>query len=155
MTFQKSQGFTLVELIVVIILLAIVSVYAASRYIGIGSFSAFAIQENAISVIRQVQLTRMQSNSDVTAGLNDLTLQISADCIGSTLACSERSEMSSNWISDDNVVFSSSVPQVQFDLLGNPNITSPLEITISDKTGASSTSVTICPNGLVSSSGCL
>ncbi|WP_232060916.1 prepilin-type N-terminal cleavage/methylation domain-containing protein [Vibrio taketomensis] len=40
MRAHKLSGFTLVELIIVIILLAILSVYAASRYIGLGSFSA-------------------------------------------------------------------------------------------------------------------
>ncbi|WP_232061099.1 prepilin-type N-terminal cleavage/methylation domain-containing protein [Vibrio taketomensis] len=75
MRAHKLSGFTLVELIIVIILLAIFSVYAASRYIGLGSFSALAIQDSVISIARQVQLDGMQSS--VTVPNDSFTLQIS------------------------------------------------------------------------------
>ena len=57
-----SSGFTLVELIIVIIILGIISTFAASRFVGTSSFSTFSAQEQAISVIRQIQVNRMQSN---------------------------------------------------------------------------------------------
>ena len=63
---SSTLGFTLTELILVIVLLSILSLFAASRFIGKSGFSAFALQEQVISVIRQVQVNRMQSNIDGT-----------------------------------------------------------------------------------------
>ncbi|NMU85398.1 prepilin-type N-terminal cleavage/methylation domain-containing protein, partial [Vibrio parahaemolyticus] len=55
---SSALGFTLMELILVIVLLSILSLFAASRFMGSGSFSAYALQERVISVIRQVQVNR-------------------------------------------------------------------------------------------------
>lgn len=70
-TLRLNQGFTMVELIVVIIVVAIMSLYAASQFIGVSKFSAQAAQEQGISVIRQIQLGRMQSNLDESETLHE------------------------------------------------------------------------------------
>ncbi|MFA0349782.1 prepilin-type N-terminal cleavage/methylation domain-containing protein, partial [Vibrio sp. 10N.222.55.C6] len=80
-----SKGFTLVELIIVIIILGIVSTFAASRFVGTSSFSTFTAQEQTISVIRQIQVNRMQSN--VSAANDSFRLAINSDCLGSVAAC--------------------------------------------------------------------
>ncbi|HAS62981.1 MAG TPA: MSHA biogenesis protein MshC [Vibrio sp.] len=156
---RKRLGFTLVELVVVIILLTIISLYAASRYIGVGSFSALVIQDSVISIARQVQLNRMQSNIvnfDVAGSNDDFVLSISANCIGSVKGCASPSGRS-DWVADEDVTFSASpnLSTVTFDLLGSPQgaAAGGVEITIN---GSSSQSlVSICPNGLISKSGCL
>ncbi|PSW04553.1 prepilin-type N-terminal cleavage/methylation domain-containing protein [Photobacterium lipolyticum] len=58
---KRQQGFTLVELIVVIILLGILGVTATSRLIGKSSFTAHIARDQAISIARQMQITAMQS----------------------------------------------------------------------------------------------
>ena len=58
---HNQRGFTLVELIVVIILIAIVSVTAASRMMGRSSFDAYVTRDQAISIARQIQITAMQA----------------------------------------------------------------------------------------------
>lgn len=80
------NGFTLVELIIVIIILGIISTFAASRFVGTSSYSTFTAQEQAISVIRQIQVNRMQSN--VSAASDSFRLAINSDCLGSVTACS-------------------------------------------------------------------
>ncbi|WP_256935783.1 type II secretion system protein, partial [Vibrio diabolicus] len=82
---SSALGFTLMELILVIVLLSILSLFAASRFMGSGSFSAYALQERVISVIRQVQVNRMQSNFESPD--NNFRLQVSSSCIGSVAAC--------------------------------------------------------------------
>ncbi|WP_439146280.1 pilus assembly FimT family protein [Vibrio sp.] len=54
-----SKGFTLVELITVILLLAILSTYAASRYFGARSFDRHMIKSELISSLRLTQLRAM------------------------------------------------------------------------------------------------
>ncbi|MEC7942312.1 MAG: prepilin-type N-terminal cleavage/methylation domain-containing protein [Pseudomonadota bacterium] len=54
-----SKGFTLIELITVMLLLAILSTYAASRYIGARSFDLHVIKSELISSLRLTQLRAM------------------------------------------------------------------------------------------------
>jgi MSHA pilin protein MshC len=54
-----SNGFTLVELITVVILLAILSTYASSRYFGASSFNSDLIKSELISSLRLTQLRAM------------------------------------------------------------------------------------------------
>ncbi len=148
--FKKTTGFTLIELIVVVVLLAIVSLYAASRFIGKSSFSVYTAKEQTISVIRQVQLRRMQSNTDTSS--NYTQLSISSSCIGSVYACSltagsERSD--ALWLDDASV--QSNVSQVSFDLLGNPTGSAASGVTISFSSGSETTTLCINSAGYVGS----
>ncbi len=153
MRAHKLSGFTLVELIIVIILLAILSVYAASRYIGLGSFSALAIQDSVISIARQVQLDGMQSS--VTVPNDSFTLQISKDCFGSKSACADR-EGRSDWVAHKDVTFSASpnVSEIHFDLLGSPEGAASAGVAITIHGSNSNAIVSICANGLISKTGC-
>ncbi|MCR9421971.1 prepilin-type N-terminal cleavage/methylation domain-containing protein [Vibrio sp. RM-69-4] len=54
------RGFTLIELVVVIVLLGIVAVYAASRYTGISSFSSVTTQSEVLASLRLTQNRAMQ-----------------------------------------------------------------------------------------------
>ncbi|WP_328836988.1 type II secretion system protein [Vibrio ulleungensis] len=142
---KQQLGFTLIELIVVVILLAIVAVYAASKFIGVGEFSGYAAQDQSINVIRQIQLGRMQSNIE---DINDPSctackhyqLSVTNQCLGSVAACSSSGEQFSDKVFLDNteLSFSPSI-QVSFDLLGNPtcsgSCTMPITIDITNQFG--------------------
>ncbi len=154
--------------------------FAASRFMGKGSVSAFALQEQAISVIRQVQVNRMQSNinipnksyperclpSSYKAGedsdYTNFCLSITSTCIGSSAACnlaSKERDARSDIVVDNSAQFSiingASSP-IEFDLLGNPlNVSSAgISILIQDKNGQSQCRVLINPQGYVSEGAC-
>lgn len=145
-----SIGFTLIELVVVILLLSILSVYAASRYIGASSFSAYAAQEQAVAIIRQIQLGRMQSNIGTADTLSsEYRLSVTSDCMGSLASCSSTDESrSNNLVLPDGVTFSPSMT-VNFDLLGAPTST-VTRIVISSSTE----SVGVCINDVGYVYGC-
>lgn len=65
----RQQGFTLIELVMVIIILAIISVTAASRYASKSSFSAELMRDQAISIARQIQISAMQQQQLACATL--------------------------------------------------------------------------------------
>lgn len=113
----RRTGFTLVELVVVILLLSILSVYAVSRYSGASGFSAYAAQQQAITVIRQIQLSRMQSN--VSTVSSNYQLSVSDSCLGSVASCATTEARSNRLELPDNIRFSQTMT-VGFDLLGNP-----------------------------------
>ncbi len=145
------SGFTLIELIMVIVILSILSLYASSRFMRTG-ISAVAIQDQVISVVRQVQVNRMQSNVSSAVGNNDFTLSIATNCIGSKASCSSESSTRSDWVEDSSVTFSP-VQEVQFDLLGNPT-SAPVTISISENNSSQTCTVTINEQGYVSKGGC-
>jgi len=154
-----SNGFTLVELIIVIIILGIISTFAASRFVGTSSFSA---QEQAISVIRQIQVNRMQSN--VSAANDSFRLAINSDCLGSVAACNlnlanstqrQQAEARSDHVREDGITFTPANTVVDFDLLGNPSVSSGVNITINSTTSSNSAQVCINSQGYVSEGACL
>lgn len=145
------SGFTLIELIMVIVILSILSLYASSRFMRTG-ISAVAIQDQVISVVRQVQVNRMQSNVSSAVGNNDFILSIATNCIGSKASCSSESSTRSDWVEDSSVTFSP-VQEVQFDLLGNPTPSS-VTISISENNSSQTCTVTINEQGYVGKGGC-
>lgn len=165
--YSSQRGFTLVELTIVIVILAILSVYAASRFQGASSFSPYAAQAQAISVIRQIQLARMQSNTADNNGSDQYQLAISSTCLGSPAACAGNESLSSKVQVDGqdlSFAINPDIENIQFDLLGRPLpiITSGAEqtgstyqITIKAKgNNVESTKVCINSEGFVSGAGC-
>ncbi|MDF2155631.1 type II secretion system protein [Vibrio sp. CAU 1672] len=159
-TRSSALGFTLIELITVIILLSVLSLYAASRYIGTGSFSAYALQEQAIAVIRQIQVNRMQSN---VSTLNDnFRLQVTTNCLGSVQACSlsgSARDARSDIVTDPKATFTlqgAVTSPVNFDLRGNPlaSASAGVSVLIQDKSGQSQCVVEINTQGYVSKGAC-
>ncbi|RPF01267.1 prepilin-type N-terminal cleavage/methylation domain-containing protein [Vibrio crassostreae] len=157
MDIKPNKGFTLVELIVVILLLAIISVTAISRFGGRQIYELYALQEQVSSVIRQIQLNRMQSNMDMSvSGAESLRLVAANNCIGSQSACDNTSETRSDVIVSDDYSFAS-VPTssytfpIEFNLLGNPENTasSGVQITISSNNSSDKAWVCINSQGFV------
>ncbi|MBU2933592.1 prepilin-type N-terminal cleavage/methylation domain-containing protein [Vibrio cyclitrophicus] len=157
MDIKLNKGFTLVELIVVVLLLAIISATAISRFGGRQVYELYALQEQASSVIRQIQLNRMQSNMDMSvSGAESLRLVAANNCIGSQSACDNLSETRSDVIASDDYSFSS-VPTssytspIEFNLLGNPENTasSGVQITISSNNSSDKAWVCINSQGFV------
>ena len=157
MNTKPNKGFTLVELIVVILLLAIISATAISRFGGRQNYEFYALQNQVSSVVRQVQLNRMQSNMDMSvSGAESLRLVAANNCIGSQSACDNLSETRSDVIASDDYSFSS-VPTssytspIEFNLLGNPENTasSGVQITISSNNSSDRAWVCINSQGFV------
>ncbi|GIA16704.1 pilus assembly FimT family protein [Vibrio cholerae] len=59
-SFRRTLGFTLVELIMVIILLGILSAFAASRYSGRNDLAALTTQQEILASLRLTQSRAMQ-----------------------------------------------------------------------------------------------
>lgn len=158
MDSKRGAGFTLVELIVVILLLAIISLYAASRYSGRDDVAAMVVQEQVISVVRQVQVNRMQSNVSVSAALatnSNFVLDVEANCVGSGAACEQASDSRSDWVRSDTVTFTSNpAAPIYFDLLGNPAGSAASGAIITITSSEQSCTVAINTQGYVSRGGC-
>ena len=153
MHLTSSRAFTLLELVLVLLLVSLVSLVAAPRLFSRDSISAFVAQERAISLIRQVQLARMQSN--LTEGEletnSHYVLAILPQCLGSKAACDASDpEPRGDRLKEQGLSFTSNAPlqQVKFDLLGNP----PQAINI--RINNSQTQICINTQGFVSAGAC-
>ena len=60
---QLAKGYTLIELVTVILMLVVLSVYAVPRLSGAETFSVISARDSALSVARQVQLRAIQQES--------------------------------------------------------------------------------------------
>ncbi len=61
---QKALGFTLIELIVVIILISIMSVTVLPKFFSSNGFEEFTYRDEIITKLRAIQLRSMQQTSD-------------------------------------------------------------------------------------------
>ncbi|NLS14603.1 type II secretion system protein [Vibrio sp. SM6] len=129
-TLNRHRGFTLIELVVVIILLAIVAAFAASRYAGVESVSPFAAQQRAIAIIKQIQLARMQSTASENSNAQ-FQLQLGPNCFGAKAACV--SDNSSMAMALEGLTIKPLGLVIEFDLFGSPKLA----------TGESSGNITI------------
>ncbi|GEM80954.1 prepilin-type N-terminal cleavage/methylation domain-containing protein [Vibrio superstes] len=134
---KHIAGFTLIELIIVIIVVAIMALYASSKFIGVSQFSAQAAQQQGIAVIRQIQLGRMQSNISEDSTLHSrYRLVVSDKCLGSQQACTSTSNepFSHKVVIEEQDLDFTPAMSVNFDLLGNPicasTCTDPIRIQI-------------------------
>ncbi|MDO6706386.1 prepilin-type N-terminal cleavage/methylation domain-containing protein [Photobacterium sp. 1_MG-2023] len=117
----QQRGFTLIELILVIILLGILGLTAASRLFGRSSFDAHLARDQAISLARQIQL-RAMNNQDAQGVLDDcLVLTVQPDHFGpAACADSTYSGRALTTANDGMTITSPTLSAVRFDLLGRP-----------------------------------
>lgn len=121
-----QRGFTLIEVIVVIILVGIISITAASKIMGRSSFDAHLNRDQAISIARQVQVMAMNHPVISASDANAIcySLQISQGYLGSPNCNTVLPGMAPALTAADNSLSLSTeglnVENLYFDMLGQP-----------------------------------
>ncbi|MEZ8142653.1 MSHA biogenesis protein MshC [Enterovibrio norvegicus FF-33] len=111
------KGFTLIELITVLVILGIISVFAVPRLSGSEAFSVIGARDAGLSVARQVQLRAMQQE---TPSADCHTLSSTATRMGGSAAsgCGFKTDRSDVVDLSDSSVRVSPAQTYRFDLLG-------------------------------------
>lgn len=135
----KNSGFTLIELIVVIVLIAIMAVTVLPKFLTSSGFEEYTYRDELITKLRAVQLRTMQQTNNGKCQL----IKVEPSNIGllattpNAITCetSYLGDTSSVMITDNNINFvvSENLSDFSFSSLGKPlgcAVLNPCEITI-------------------------
>lgn len=139
--FIYQGGFTLIELIIVIIILGILSATVTPKFFTSKGFSEHAYRSDVIAKLRLIQIKAMQQTGDNALDCHQVL--ITSTKIGAPDDCDDTPSFTSDWDaskqatgieinSSDNVSFSSNVAgnSFSFNSLGRPSPCAPCEISI-------------------------
>jgi MSHA pilin protein MshC len=134
---KRCAGFTLIELVIVIVILGILSATVAPKFFSSNGFSEYAYRTDIIAKLRLIQTRAMQQANDkchqvliTSTKLGKVTCDSPAEFVDQTEQRATLVEIDNN----DNVTFSPSSTVFRFDFMGRPqNCSNPCEIVITGK----------------------
>jgi MSHA pilin protein MshC len=119
---QRESGFTIVELVAVIVIMGIITAIAAPRFIGVDAFDARGSHGTLVSALRYAQKTAIAQRRNVFVNLNTVTRVV---CLGYTNDCSSAvidpsTQAAYSKTLSSNVTITASTTPIGFDGLGRP-----------------------------------
>lgn len=118
--YQVNNGYTLIEIVTVILVLAVLSLYAAPRLSGTDEFHVQSARDSGLSVARQIQLRSMQYDIKSPNSCNVLQMQLNRLGAKPSAVCNPNAERSDVLDLSQSSVQISNPQTIYFDLLGRP-----------------------------------
>ena len=107
---MKSRGFTLIELIIILVIIGILAVSAAPAFFDISGTQSQVLRQQAMSILRNIQQQAMQNTA------KPIELQVTQ----TTLGVPPYNDDNNLQISNSGVEFSPEGLTIGFDGLGRP-----------------------------------
>lgn len=119
---QRESGFTIVELVAVMVITGIIAAIAAPRFIGVDAFDARGSHGTLVSALRYAQKTAIAQRRNVFVNINTATRVV---CLGYTNDCSSAvidpsTQAAYSKTLSSNVTITASTTPIGFDGLGRP-----------------------------------
>lgn len=118
----REYGFTIVELIAVLVIAGIVAAISAPRFVGVDAFDARGSYGTLASALRYAQKTAVAQRRIVYANVNTVSRTV---CLGYTSSCSSAvvdpaTQAAYSKTLSNNVTITASTTPIGFDGLGRP-----------------------------------
>lgn len=120
---KRMRGFTLIELIMVLVLLGILAMYAAPRFLSTGDLYARGFHDQSLAYLRYAQKSAIAQRRTVcvTLASNAITLRIATAEVTNTCSSALAGPAGEAGLTArSGVAFSSAVTSFNFDGLGQP-----------------------------------
>jgi MSHA pilin protein MshC len=145
--FRQEHGFTIIELVSVIVITGIVAAIAAPRFVGMDAFEARGSYGTLSSTLRYAQKTAIAQRTTVYANINTSTRVV---CLGYTSNCSTAvldpsTQAAYSKTLSSKVTITASTSTIGFDGLGRPvpNATATFTIQNAVVAGESTRTITV------------
>jgi len=127
---MRVRGFTLVELVVVILIVGIMAVAVIPRFVGRAGFDARGFFDETQAMLRYGQKVAVAQHASVFVRLNAGTLDLCYDaaCASRVLNPADRTSFSKS--APSGVGIASTAASFSFDALGKPNPDAAVTYTI-------------------------
>jgi MSHA pilin protein MshC len=113
---HHQTGFTLIELIVVLILIGVLAVSLVPRFFTASGTSEYVYRDEALNLLRRVQMQAMQCTNCTSP-----TVTVSASSIlAGGNSCASDSSLALCPAANDNISFSANYSPISFTSLGQP-----------------------------------
>jgi MSHA pilin protein MshC len=119
---RREYGFTIVELVAVMVIVGIIAAISAPRFVGIDAFDARGSYSTLTAALRYAQKTAIAQRRNVYANVN---ISSRAVCLGYTNNCSSAvidpaTQTAYAKTLSSNVAITASTTPIGFDGLGRP-----------------------------------
>lgn len=89
---NNHRGFTFIELIIVITIIGILAIGIAPRFFGTSDTQVFDYRDQALALLRRIQIQSMQCTQNATApSICPIILNVSANHLGTNATCTDDS----------------------------------------------------------------
>jgi MSHA pilin protein MshC len=127
-----QDGFTLIELIMVIVMLGVLAVFAAPRIFNTGDFSARGFHDETMSLLRFAQKTAIAQRRTVCVALNDKGVILTMDTNAAAPDGTCDAALLTPNVPRGGGRLSASVAKFEYRALGDTNLANNISIAISN-----------------------